>query len=1073
MSELRVAGAARARYELGEPQRGDPRGHLALETAAARRIAEAMNRRRATEGEPPTVPSGDVIAAGLLHSAWHAVTVRMLRDRLPPILAAVAQDLDRELGPRTTTRIERAFAEAFPAHPPPGSAPPREATDEELYLVALINENPALGPIRDLVDDAPLDADPDYRRFVAAFEQRLAADGPGLDGLRLPELLRAPMRAAPTSLAAQLRWIRQHWSDLLPPELLDRLDLGLGILAEEEQALHLRFGGGPGPAEAPSFTGLDAEPEGFSWDSEWMPRLILLAKHTYVWLDQLSRRYGREIRTLDAIPDDELDRLARWGITGLWLIGLWRRSRASERIKRLRGNPDAVASAYALDDYALAEDLGGESAWRDLRDRAWARGIRLAADMVPNHMGIDSRWVIEHPEWFLSVSEPPFPSYAFGGPDLSDDDRVSIRLEDHYWDNSDAAVVFQRTDTWLSDIRYIYHGNDGTSFPWNDTAQLDFSRDEVREQVIQTILDVARRFPVIRFDAAMVLARRHVRRLWFPEPGHGGGIPSRAEHALPAGEWERLMPTEFWRDVVDRVAAEVPDTLLLAEAFWLMEGYFVRTLGMHRVYNSAFMHMLRDEHNAEYRKVIRDTLEFDPEILGRYVNFMTNPDEEPAVDGFGKGDKYFGVATLLATLPGLPMLGHGQIEGYGEKYGHEFRRPTRDEPPDEGLVAHHEVALFPVLHRRSWFAGSADFRLYDFVTESGTVDENVYAYSNGHGETRSLVVYHNSYATTAGRIRDAVGFVEKAPDGSKRLVHRSLADGLGLPVENGADQALYLTFRDQRSGLEFIRPVSAVVSDGLWFELDGYRCRVLWEFREERDNPDAPWRRLAERLERRGVPSLDDELRNLLLEPVHVALRVVVDSDPAQPPAVAGLFEALDEHVRLDPVAATDRLGAVPAAAAGLPGPDAASLRAWAVLADVDPTTFDALRLGAALEATLADGPLVRALIGGARPSALRGPAATLPGRVFEAWLGDAAVRGATGVNTWEGVIYVDRERLDRMLTLLVATEAIAGGSGAAATAGRVADRLRQSAEQTAYRVERMQGALGAQPSRKRTKPGR
>jgi len=35
------------------------------------------------------------------------------------------------------------------------------------------------------------------------------------------------------------------------------------------------------------------------------------------------------------------------------------------------------------------------------------------------------------------------------------------------------------------------------------------------------------------------------------------------------------MPHEFWREVVDRVAAEVPGTLLLAEAFWLMEGYFV------------------------------------------------------------------------------------------------------------------------------------------------------------------------------------------------------------------------------------------------------------------------------------------------------------------------------------------------------------------------------------------------------------------------------------------------------------------------------------------------------------------
>ena len=61
------------------------------------------------------------------------------------------------------------------------------------------------------------------------------------------------------------------------------------------------------------------------------------------------------------------------------------------------------------------------------------------------------------------------------------------------------------------------------------------------------------------------------------------------------------MTVEFWREVVDRVSDESPDTLLLAEAFWMMEGYFVRTLGMHRVYNSAFMHMLRNEDNSKYR----------------------------------------------------------------------------------------------------------------------------------------------------------------------------------------------------------------------------------------------------------------------------------------------------------------------------------------------------------------------------------------------------------------------------------------------------------------------------------------
>ena len=62
--------------------------------------------------------------------------------------------------------------------------------------------------------------------------------------------------------------------------------------------------------------------------------------------------------------------------------------------------------------------------------------------MVPNHMGIDSRWVVEHPDWFLSVPEPPYPAYTFTGPDLSSDARVQVILEDHYWDDSDAAVVF-------------------------------------------------------------------------------------------------------------------------------------------------------------------------------------------------------------------------------------------------------------------------------------------------------------------------------------------------------------------------------------------------------------------------------------------------------------------------------------------------------------------------------------------------------------------------------------------------------------------------------------------------------
>ena len=187
------------------------------------------------------------------------------------------------------------------------------------------------------------------------------------------------------------------------------------------------------------------------------------------------------------MPDEELDALARQGFTGLWLIGLWERSPASQRIKQRMGNPEAVASAYSVYDYAVAVDLGGDAACLNLRERAWQRGIRLASDMVPNHMGIDSRWIIEHPDWFIGLDHSPFPGYSFSGPDLCDDERVAVLLEDHYYDRTDAAVVFKRVDRWTGSERYIYHGNDGTTMPWNDTAQLDFLQAEVREAVTQLI----------------------------------------------------------------------------------------------------------------------------------------------------------------------------------------------------------------------------------------------------------------------------------------------------------------------------------------------------------------------------------------------------------------------------------------------------------------------------------------------------------------------------------------------------------------------------------------------------------
>lgn len=858
------------------PLSREARGKHALESPSfsdfdtARALAASLNACRNLEKHPEqAVKAGRLAAAALLNEIFAHVIALYVEEVERAAVDAAPAFLDSNLGEIEVEALLRALADKYS---PPSSFQGRPEAVEYLLRLHLANLNPALDTFTELFDDTPLQALP-YGAAMDALRLYFETLPPfGPENLSLFDLLLSPIRNHPDSVEEQLRFILAKWERIVTP-FLTRILTHLDLIREEEKPTFF----GPGPARVLDFrsgtgsVGME-EYEAFTPDKDWMPSVVLIAKQTYVWLDQLSKKYDQHIYRLDQVPDEELDEMASRGINGLWLIGLCQRSRASQKIKHITGNPDALASAYSLYSYDIAWEIGGHEALEDLKKRAGARGIRMASDMVPNHMAIDSQWIMEHPDWFLSLPHQPFPNASFDGPDLSDNPGVGIFLEDGYYSKTEASVVFRRLDRETGENRFIYHGNDGTSIPWNDTAQLDYLKPEVREAVIQTILSVARQFPIIRFDAAMTLAKRHIHRLWFPAPGSGGDIPSRAGRGLTAEEFDALMPNEFWREVVARVGEEVPDTLLLAEAFWMMEGFFVRTLGMHRVYNSAFMNMLRDEKNAEYRLTLKNTLEFDPDILGRFVNFMNNPDEKTAAEQFGKGDKYFGVCTLLATLPGLPMLGHGQIEGYTEKYGMEYPRAYWNEVPDEGFIEHHQVAIFPLLHKRYLFAGSENFTLYDFWNGDGAVDEDVFAYSNRAGNERALVVFNNRYGLAAGWIKTSAAYSRKNADGSKTLAQRELSDALGL---TGTKQS-WAIFRENTSGLEYLRSSEELAQKGLFIELGPYGHQVFLDWREVSDGSGL-YARLAELLKGGGVPNVERALKEMLLEPIHGPFKALCD----------------------------------------------------------------------------------------------------------------------------------------------------------------------------------------------------
>ncbi len=863
--DLRIAEITRKEIDFMEPLFQTGNGTVSFYREASSISFKYNEMKKKEGGDFEYLSAGKLNASAILHSAYQTILTYLISGTNEDFFRRRLATVEANDSLRNALDF---YSKAFPTELPDERT--REEDMRGFFIHQVILQNRAMVAAAKPFFTPEGLVFPDSSKALSSILSSYVKDDlrngePNTDDIFT--FLCMPARLYPDSLLDQIQYIIREWAAMLPEYFVNLLKSSMDYI-NEEQKDH-GFGGAPGPIPVVDFSSEINEYEAFSSDSNWMPCVVMIAKSTLVWLDQLSKQYKRPITSLDQIPDEELDLMQHRGITALWLIGLWQRSEASKTIKHLCGNPDAVASAYSLKDYDISPDIGGWEAVENLRVRCRRRGIRLASDMVPNHTGIDGNWVYEHPDYFISQSYSPFPSYTYNGPDLSHNPDWEVKLEDHYYNRTDAAVTFRMRNRHTGETRYVFHGNDGTTMPWNDTAQLDYLNPVTREAVIQKILHVARNFPIIRFDAAMTLAKRHIERLWYPKPGTGGDIAGRAEHSMDEREFNRRIPEEFWREVVDRVAKEVPDTLLLAEAFWMMEGYFVRTLGMHRVYNSAFMNMLKNQENQKYRDSIKKTLEFEPEILKRYVNFMNNPDEDTAIAQFGSDDRYFGVATLLATLPGLPMIGHGQIEGYREKYGMEYQRAYFDEKPNGWLIDQHERRIFPLLRKRYLFANVDNFNIYDCYGPNG-VEESVYAFVNGSGNERTLVLVNNRYERIYGTISVSAPKLKKNGE-ERKMVRTNLAENLNLNF-GSRNYCLMDCFSD---GLTYIIP-SINLFDGFSFGLNGYEARVFWNIREVEDT-DGCIEALHKEYGERGIKDINKAIAMMRLKPVYNVLESLRD----------------------------------------------------------------------------------------------------------------------------------------------------------------------------------------------------
>jgi hypothetical protein len=351
------------------------------------------------------------------------------------------------------------------------------------------------------------------------------------------------------------------------------------------------------------------------------PFPVLYEIHARDWLLRFSSKQA--IIRLDELPDKELDRLATLGFNWLWLLGVWQTGPAGARVSRaelqwrssyraaLPGfkEDDITGSTFAISDYKVHRDFGGNESLAHLRARLKSRGIHLMLDFVPNHTALDHPWVAEHPDYYIAGTEA----------DLATQPANYTRLNNG------------RTS------RIMAHGRDPYFPGWPDSLQLNYGNPRLQKAMLEQLHSVSALCDGLRCDMAMLLLPEIFYRTW--------GIQSEA----------------FWPGAIAAVREETPGFLFLAEVYWGLE-WELQQQGFDYTYDKALYDRLLAMTAVPVRDHLRATIDFQR----KSARFLENHDE-PRAAAVLPVPAHEAAAMIAFTIPGLKLFHDGQLEGYLRK----------------------------------------------------------------------------------------------------------------------------------------------------------------------------------------------------------------------------------------------------------------------------------------------------------------------------------------------------------------------------------------------------------------------
>ncbi len=362
----------------------------------------------------------------------------------------------------------------------------------------------------------------------------------------------------------------------------------------------------------------------------------LLEINARLWINRLRKKYSQNV-TFATIPEEELLIIKHLGFDAVWLMGVWQTSPASrKKAREIEGITEAGKKAcidfsmddiggspYAIYDYKLDKNLGGEGEIRTLKERFNALNISFFLDFVANHFSIDSPHLKEDPDCFVLC-----------GPGTAAQ-------------NQDLFALLPEMQ------KFVAYGRDPNFPPWTDTAQLNYFNPKTIDKMLKIMSRISELCDGFRCDMVMLTLPDVYASTW--------GWVLEKEGSADCGR-------NLWKEGVDAIKRKNPDFMFLAEVYWGLE-WRLQQMGFDYTYDKIIYDRLKFMSPMD----IRGHLRAERIYQKRSARFIDNHDEEPSVSSFGR-EKSQAAAVVIATIKGLRFFYDLQIDGVERKIPIQLER---------------------------------------------------------------------------------------------------------------------------------------------------------------------------------------------------------------------------------------------------------------------------------------------------------------------------------------------------------------------------------------------------------------